>query len=71
MSTGTMSSFSSGFEETDAMFLEFGDDLNTAGGSSSMGDNSDESLGMLAHNYFNFFLTLICCFIQQKVFNHL
>ncbi|KAA0026099.1 CACTA en-spm transposon protein [Cucumis melo var. makuwa] len=42
---GTMMSFSSGFDETYAMFLELGKDLNNnVGGSSSMGDNSDESL---------------------------
>ncbi|TYK03149.1 CACTA en-spm transposon protein [Cucumis melo var. makuwa] len=35
---GIMSSFSSGFEETDVMFLEFDEDLNTTGGPSSMGD---------------------------------
>ncbi|KAA0046867.1 CACTA en-spm transposon protein [Cucumis melo var. makuwa] len=29
-----------GFEETDAMILEFGDELNNAKGSSSVGDNS-------------------------------
>ncbi|KAA0051713.1 cytochrome P450 CYP82D47-like [Cucumis melo var. makuwa] len=40
----TMSSFSSGFEETDALFLEFDDEFNNGGGSSSMGDNSSESL---------------------------
>ncbi|KAL4013441.1 hypothetical protein IC575_025611 [Cucumis melo] len=41
MSTGTMSSFLSDFDETDAMFLEFTEDLNNpTGGSSLMGDNS-------------------------------
>ncbi|KAA0050470.1 cyclic nucleotide-gated ion channel 1-like isoform X3 [Cucumis melo var. makuwa] len=35
---GIMSSFSSGFEETDVMFLEFDEDLNTMEGPSSMGD---------------------------------
>ncbi|KAA0033022.1 CACTA en-spm transposon protein [Cucumis melo var. makuwa] len=39
-----MSSFSSGFEETHVIILELDDDLNTAGRSSSRGDNSDESL---------------------------
>ncbi|KAA0046924.1 CACTA en-spm transposon protein [Cucumis melo var. makuwa] len=40
----TMSSFSSGFNETDAMFLEFVEDLNNySGGLSSMGDNSSVS----------------------------
>ncbi|KAA0056605.1 cytochrome P450 CYP82D47-like [Cucumis melo var. makuwa] len=37
---GTMSSFPSDFEETDQMFLKFGEELKTAGGSSSVGDNS-------------------------------
>ncbi|KAA0057456.1 (R)-mandelonitrile lyase 1-like [Cucumis melo var. makuwa] len=39
----TMSSFLSGFEETDALFLEFGDKFNNTGGSSSVDDNSDET----------------------------
>ncbi|TYK07183.1 CACTA en-spm transposon protein [Cucumis melo var. makuwa] len=40
MSTCTMSSFPSDFDETDVMFLEFTEDLNNhAGGSSSMEDN--------------------------------
>ncbi|KAA0049567.1 CACTA en-spm transposon protein [Cucumis melo var. makuwa] len=40
MSTSTMSSFSSDFEEIDMMFLEFDKDLNnTTEGSSSVGDN--------------------------------
>ncbi|KAA0038011.1 CACTA en-spm transposon protein [Cucumis melo var. makuwa] len=39
MSICTMSSFLSSFEKIDAMFLEFGKDLNTAGGSFSMDDN--------------------------------
>ena len=57
MSTGTMSSFQSGFEETDQMFFEFGEDLNNiAEGSSSMVDNLGESLSTLTHNYFNLFL---------------
>ncbi|KAA0064029.1 gamma-aminobutyrate transaminase POP2 [Cucumis melo var. makuwa] len=38
---GTMSSFSRGFDETDAMFLEFAEDLdNLARGLSLVGDNS-------------------------------
>ncbi|KAA0038863.1 CACTA en-spm transposon protein [Cucumis melo var. makuwa] len=32
-----MTSFSSSFEETDALYLEFGDEFNNAGGSSLMG----------------------------------
>ncbi|KAA0025919.1 hypothetical protein E6C27_scaffold34G002170 [Cucumis melo var. makuwa] len=36
---GTMPSFLSGFKETDAQFLEFEDQFNNVGGSSSMGDN--------------------------------
>ncbi|KAA0052104.1 gamma-aminobutyrate transaminase POP2 [Cucumis melo var. makuwa] len=44
MSTSTISSFPSSFKETDQMFLEFSEHLNTIGGSSSVGDNSDESL---------------------------
>ena len=44
MSTGTMSSFPSGFNETNVMFLEFVKDLdNHVGGSSSVGDDSGES----------------------------
>ena len=43
MSTGTMSSFSSGFEETYVLFLQLGDKLNNAGGSSSVDENSSES----------------------------
>ncbi|KAA0037737.1 CACTA en-spm transposon protein [Cucumis melo var. makuwa] len=39
----TMLSFSSGFEETDEMLLEFGKDLNTTRGSSFVGDNSVET----------------------------
>ncbi|KAA0063007.1 CACTA en-spm transposon protein [Cucumis melo var. makuwa] len=40
----TMSSFSRGFHETDAIFLEFAEDLdNLAGGSSSVDDNSGTS----------------------------
>ncbi|KAA0043347.1 cytochrome P450 CYP82D47-like [Cucumis melo var. makuwa] len=35
-----MSSFSSGFEEIDAMFFEFGDEFNNAEGSSSVDDTS-------------------------------
>ena len=42
MSTGTMSSFSSNFKETDALFLEFNDEFNNAG-SSLMDDNLNES----------------------------
>ncbi|TYK19866.1 CACTA en-spm transposon protein [Cucumis melo var. makuwa] len=39
--TSTMSSFSSGFDEIDAMFLEFTEELdNPIGGPSSVGDNS-------------------------------
>ncbi|KAA0060548.1 CACTA en-spm transposon protein [Cucumis melo var. makuwa] len=42
--TSTMLSFSRGFNVTDAMFLEFVEDLdNLAGGLSLVGDNSDES----------------------------
>ncbi|TYK18646.1 cytochrome P450 CYP82D47-like [Cucumis melo var. makuwa] len=41
----TTLSFSNGFEATNAMFLEFDEDINnTARGSSSVGDNSNESL---------------------------
>ena len=54
--TCTMSSFSSGFEEKDQMFLNFSKDLNNTTGGSSVSDNSGESLGTLAHNYFNLFL---------------
>ncbi|KAA0057655.1 CACTA en-spm transposon protein [Cucumis melo var. makuwa] len=36
MSTGTTSSFQSGFKETDALFLEFDDAFNNAQGSSSI-----------------------------------
>ena len=55
---GTMASFPSDFDKTDAMFLEFGKDLNnTAGGSSLVGDNLGESFGTLTHNYLNLFLT--------------
>uniref|UniRef100_A0A9I9EDQ9 CACTA en-spm transposon protein n=1 Tax=Cucumis melo TaxID=3656 RepID=A0A9I9EDQ9_CUCME len=46
MSTGIMSSLypRHNFLETDAMFLEFEDELdNFAGGSSSVGDNTSES----------------------------
>ena len=64
MSSGIMSSFSSSIKEIDAVFLKFSDDLNTAEVSSSMGNNSSESLGTFTHNYFNLFLTLICYFIQ-------
>ncbi|KAA0050525.1 CACTA en-spm transposon protein [Cucumis melo var. makuwa] len=49
---GTMTSFSSGFEETDAMFLEFDEDLNIAGGSSSLDNNSENtqsSLTLIRH----------------------
>ena len=38
------------------MFLEFSEDLNATGESSSMGDNLVESLDTLTHNYFNLFL---------------
>ena len=63
MFIGTMLSFSSSFEETYAMFLEFDEDLNnTVGGLSLVGDNSGESIGTLTHNYLNLFLTLSCCF---------
>ncbi|TYK21334.1 CACTA en-spm transposon protein [Cucumis melo var. makuwa] len=43
MSTGTMSSFLSNFEKTDRTFLEFGEDLSTAEGSSSVGNNLVET----------------------------
>ncbi|KAA0054483.1 CACTA en-spm transposon protein [Cucumis melo var. makuwa] len=44
MSISTMSSFPSCFDETDAMFFEYTEDLdNSAEGSSSVGDDSDES----------------------------
>ena len=44
MSIGSMSSFQSGFDEMDAMFLEFVEELdNPAEGSLSVGDNSGES----------------------------
>ena len=56
ISTTTMLSFPSGFKKTDAMFLEFGEDLNTTEGLSSVGNNSSESLDTLIHNYFNLFL---------------
>ena len=47
ISVGTMLSFLSGFDETDAMLLEFTEDLdNPAGGSSSVDDNSGESISM-------------------------
>ncbi|KAA0060587.1 CACTA en-spm transposon protein [Cucumis melo var. makuwa] len=36
----TISSFLSDFDETDALFLKFGDKFNNAGGSSLVGDNS-------------------------------
>ena len=63
MSKGTISSFLSSFKEIDAMFLKFDEDLNnTVDDSSSMGDNSGESLGMLAYNYLNLFLIFTCCF---------
>ncbi|KAA0052890.1 CACTA en-spm transposon protein [Cucumis melo var. makuwa] len=41
---GTMSSFLSGFKRTDVMFFEFDNELNTAGGSSSVDDNSETSV---------------------------
>ena len=52
MSTGTMSSFPrTNFLETDAMFLEFEDNLdNLAGGSSSVDDNASESKNFLHFN---------------------
>ena len=71
MSISTMSSFSIDFEKTDVIFLEFHEDLNTAEGSSLVDDNLGEPLDILTHNYFNLFLTLICCFIQHKLLNHL
>ena len=37
-----MSSFSSTFDETDALFLEFGDELNNLGAMSSVDDSSSE-----------------------------
>ena len=44
MRTGLISSFLSGFDEIDAMFLEFTEVLdNPVGGSSSVGDNLGES----------------------------
>ena len=44
MSIDSMSSFSSGFNEMDAMFLEFVEELdNPTEGSSSVSDNSGES----------------------------
>ena len=62
MSTGTMSSFPrTNFLKTDAMFLEFTDDLdNLVGGSSLMGDNSGESNDGIHFNLglFQVFLTL-------------
>ena len=71
MSTGTISSFSSGFNEKDAMFREFIKDLNnTIGGSSSVGDNLGESIGMLTRNYLNLFLTLTCYFnLFSKIYS--
>ena len=58
MSTGTMSSFSSNFNETDVMFHEFVEDLNNpTGGSPLVDDNSGESNGTLTRNYSNSFLT--------------
>ena len=63
MSTRIMLSIPSDFDETDAMFLEFIEDLNNpAEGSSSVGDNLGESNGTLTHNYLNLFITLTCCF---------
>ena len=63
MSTGTMSSFPSGFDEIDAMFLEFAKDLNNSTrGSSSVGDNYKASNGTLTHNYLNLFLILTLLF---------
>ncbi|KAA0059868.1 cytochrome P450 CYP82D47-like [Cucumis melo var. makuwa] len=38
---GTIPSFPRDFEETDALFLEFKDAFNNAGGSSLMGDTSE------------------------------
>ena len=56
ISVGTMLSFLSGFDETDAMFLEFANNLNyPAEGSSSVDDHSSESNGTLSPNYLNFF----------------
>ena len=63
MFTSIMSSFPNGFNGRDVMFFEFVEDLNNnAWGSSSVGENSDDSNGMLPHNYLNLFLTLTCCF---------
>ncbi|TYK21376.1 cytochrome P450 CYP82D47-like [Cucumis melo var. makuwa] len=50
MSTGTMSSFLSGFKETYAMFLEFGEELYSTGGLSSMDDNSESNVGNSSPN---------------------
>ena len=64
MSTGTMSSFSSSFDETDVMFLEFIEDLdNPTRGSSSVGDNSGES-----NNGIHFNLRLFELFSHMNLF---
>ena len=71
-----MSSFSSGFDEMDTMFLEFTEDLdNPVGGPSSMGDNSGESnngihfnlrlFNILTQDYLNLFLTLYILIIYS------
>ena len=63
MSTGTMSSFSSDFDETTVMFLKFIEDLNSPTGESPLvDDNLGEFNGMLTHNYLNLYLTLTCYF---------
>ncbi|KAA0045466.1 cytochrome P450 CYP82D47-like [Cucumis melo var. makuwa] len=43
----TMSSFLSDFVEIDALFFEFGDELNTTGGLSLLGYNSDVAVSTL------------------------
>ena len=62
MFTGTMSLFPCDFDEADAMFLKFAEDLdNLAGRSSSVGDNLSESNNGIHFNFelFQlFFLTL-------------
>ena len=55
-----MSSFPRDFEEIGPMFLKFDEELNTARGSSLVGDNLGESNNAIHFNFrlFQFFLTL-------------
>ena len=65
MSTGIMSYQRNNFLETDAMFLEFENDLdNLAGGSSSVRDNVGESKNFLHFNLglFHVFSSNIICY---------